>query len=378
MGRKIPKDRLAVNGRSNDVHSILNAPPIDPFKTPVNCPLGRIQRGWTPMRGQPITLYEREKIEFHVRAHDSLRSIGRMLHRDHSVVSRELERNKDPDGVYRAASAHEHALKRKEEEHHRRLDENDTLRNYLIENLMEGWSPEQIAGKLKSRPGPMEQMLGGRVCHETIYQYIYEGQGRLMGLYQYLPKRHKKRQRKCARKSRGNKGILHRTGIDMRPREINEKQDVGHWESDSVIFSKQRPCLSVQRERKTQFVSIHKVWNKSAEATEWAIRETIEAQPGRSVESITFDNGTEGANHYKLRHDYGLDTYFCDPYCSWQKGGVENTNGLIRRYLPLTTNLSLISPSQIYAIQEKLNNRPRKSLGFATPNERLAELIGAG
>lgn len=301
-----------------------------------------------------------------------------MLHRNHSDVSRELKRNKDPDGVYRAASAHEHALERKGKEHRRILDENDALRNYTIEKLMEGWSPEQIAGKLKSRPGPMEQMLGGRVCHETIYQYIYKGQGRLMGLYQYLPKRHKKRQEAYARKARGNKGILHRTNIRFRPKEINEKKEPGHWETDSVIFSKQRECLSVQRERMTQLTSMHKVWNKSAEATEWAIRETIESQPERSVKSFTFDNGTEGATHWKLRLDFNVDTYFCDPYSSWQKGGVENTNGLIRRYLPLTTNLSLISPAQIYAIQEQLNNRPRKSLGFATPNERATEFLRVG
>lgn len=218
-----------------------------------------------------------------------------------------------------------------------------------------------IAGKLKNRPN-QAWMMGKGICHETIYQYIYEDSGRFLGLYQYLIRKHKRRQRRYARKSRGSKGILYMTSIKFRPKEIDTKEGFGHLESDSVTYRNQAECLSVQHERSIQLLRFHRVRNKSAEATLEALIKTLESLPTQLMKSITLDRGTEGAFHWKLRHEYDLETYHCDPYSSWQKGGVENANGIIQRYLPISTDLSKFSDGDLYAIQERINNRSRKSL----------------
>lgn len=326
------------------------------------------------MRGQPLTLYEREKIELHLRGRWSIRQIAKMLHRDHSVLVRELQRNTDKDGTYRSARAHAKALGRARSPHRRKLDRDDALRNHVVRQLVAGWSPEQVAGRIKNRPE--SQVIGSHVCHETIYRWIYEGEGRFMGLYQYLPRRHKKRRATGCRKSRKDKGILYMTPVIYRPEEVEEKQVFGHWESDSVVSRASHAALSVQRERSCHLTLITRMPDMTAESTEAVLRGHIESLPHGTFTTITFDRGGEGAHHYKLRMDYGIDTYHCDPYCSWQKGAVENTNGLIRRFFPKGTDFSLISDHDIYVVQEKLNNRPRKTLGYKTPREVYQELTG--
>jgi IS30 family transposase len=355
-------------------HSNINAPPIDPFKTPINCPLGQIQRGLANMRGQSLTLYERQKIEFHLRGKETLRGISRMLHRDHSVLVRELQRNICRDGAYRAAKAQEYAEKRKSKKRKRKLEEDEELQGYVLRQIIdEQWSPEQISGEIKKRLEPW--MSGKGISHETIYQFIYEGQGRFLGLYQYLRRGRKKRQRRFSRKHRRNQPISFITPIQYRPMEINEKKEFGHWESDTTVCENKGEAVSAQYERSTQLCRLTKVIDKGAEATEGVLRDLVESIP---VKSITFDRGSEGGNHYKLRLNYGIDTYHCDPYSSWQKGGVENLNGLIRQYLPRGIDLSQISHHEIYVIQEKLNNRPRKNLGYKSPNQCLQGLRESG
>jgi IS30 family transposase len=326
------------------------------------------------MRGQPLTLYEREKVELHLRASESLRSIAVMLHRDHSVIVRELQRNTCRDGTYRAVKAQEYAEKRKGKKRKRKIETNEELKRYIVKRMIdEQWSPEQITGELKKRLEPW--MNGKGVSHETIYTFIYEGQGRFIGLYQHLRRGRKKRKRRFARKCRENQPISFITPIQYRPEEINERREFGHWESDTTVCEHREEAVSVQYERSIQLVRLTKVSDKSAAATEGALRDLIESLP---VASLTFDRGTEGGTHWKLRQDYGIDTYHCDAYSSWQKGDVENLNGLIRQYLPRGTDLSLISHHQIHVIQEKLNNRPRKSLGYRTTNECLRELKASG
>jgi IS30 family transposase len=326
------------------------------------------------MRGQPLTLYERERIEIFIRGKWTLRRIARNLFRDHSVIVRELARNTDKDGVYRAASAQLRASKRTGRPRKKKLDVDEDLKNYVIKKLINGWSPQIISGRLKNRPN--SQMVGSYVCHETIYQYIYKGEGRFMGLYQYLVRKHKKRLRRFDRKPRKNSGILYTTPIKYRSKEINNREEIGHWESDSIVSKKSKPALSVQEERTTRLIRITKLDNMSAEETEMAIKLQIEILSPDFFKSITFDRGSEGANHWKLRMEYDLDTYHCDPYCSYQKGGVENSNGLIRRYFPKGTDFSLITRQQIYDVQKTLNSRPRKVLGYKTSSEVWEELTG--
>ena len=322
------------------------------------------------MRGQPLTLFEREKIEFYLRAHVGIRGIGRYLHRDHSVIQRELRRNTDRDDVYRSASAQANADQRRRRGRKRwKLDQDNALRRRVIQGLTEGWSPSQIADTIKSRPD--SEMRGKQLCAETIYHYIYEGEGRHLGLYQHLTRKHKRRVRRYARKSRNTPGILYMTPIRYR---VDGKKA----ESDTMVFPGQKETLSVQYIPQFQLARFHKTPDKSAAATLDALTISMESLPYREIwSSITFDRGTEGALHWKLRMRYGIDTFHCDPYCSWQKGGVENLNGLIRRYLPRTTDMSRVSDTDVSAIQERLNNRPRKQLGWRTPNEALAEYLAS-
>jgi transposase, IS30 family len=366
------KSPKAVKGFVQIVHSILNAPPEVEKEYLAyiarNC---QKRHGFPHMRGNPITQLEREKIQLYLLGNKKKRWIARNLHRDHSVVIREINRNKCTDGQYRAIKAHERSLKRIKSPQKRKLDTDEILQKYVINQLKEGWSPEQISGKLKNQPKPT--LRDSSVCHETIYQWIYNGEGRFLGLYQYLACARKRRYVWHSRKSKKNKGIQFITPIKYRPKEIDKKKDVGHWESDSMIFSKQKTILSVQRERKTCLTKITLLPNKTAYQTEQALRSVIKELPRQVVQSITFDRGTEGAYHYKLRTDYNIDTYHADPYCSWQKGAVENTNMLIRRFLPLKTDLSKMKKEDIYEVQERLNNRPRKSLNYKTPNEAFTE-----
>jgi IS30 family transposase len=270
--------------------------------------------------------------------------------------------------------AHEYAQKRKGKKRKRKIESDENLKRYIVDELITNqYSPEQISGKLKNRLEP--KMNGKGISHETIYQFIYRGPGRFLGLYQYLRRGRKKRQRRYARKHRRNQPVSFMTPIRYRPADINEKKVFGHWESDTTICENRGEAVSVQYERSTQLCRLMKVIDKTAEATEGALRELVEST---MVKSITFDRGGEGAHHYKLRLDYDIDTYHCDAYSSWQKGGVENLNGLIRQYLPRGTNLSHISHQQIYDIQEKLNNRPRKGLGYRSPNQCLQELRASG
>ena len=324
------------------------------------------------MKGQPITSYEREQIELYVRGHWGIRKIARRLHRDHSVISREVNRNSGKDGMYRAGVAQEKAMKRMAREQRQKLDEDDVLRNWVIQKLRDdSWSPQQISGKLKNHPD--SQVAQSYVCHETIYSYIYEGEGRFMGLYQYLPRQHKKRRPYKGRKAGKDKGILFMTPIKYRPKEIQEKQTFGHWESDSVVGST-RPALSVQKERTTQLVRMTRTPDMTAHSTEDVLKDKIEEIGLEHWKSITFDRGTEGANHWKLRLDYNIDTYHCDPYCSWQKGAVENMNARIRRFYPKGTDFSQLTTQDIYETQEKLNNTPLKILGYKTANQSFQEV----
>lgn len=166
------------------------------------------------------------------------------------------------------------------------------------------------------------------------------------------------------------------TSIHQRPKEIHKRVEYGHWESDSIVSKKSKTALNVLRELKSHKLFITYLPNMTAEMTEQAIRERIQELCPAHFKSITFDRGSEGANHYKLRLDYNIDTYHCDPYCSYQKGSIENSNGLIRRFFPKGTDFSTITSQQIYDVQNKLDNQPRAQLKYKTPHEVSGEFMG--
>ena len=315
-------------------------------------------------------------IEIRLKAHRGIRDVARDLHRNHGVISREIQRNKEKDGSYSAVRAQTKAEARQRRNRDRgcKLDEDPVLRAYVIKELQKGMKPHVISGRLKTHPPP--GMENRYVCHETIFQWIYVGMGRYEGLYQYLSfnQRKRKKQRRGRRDERGR--IPGRTSIHERPEYINQRKRYGHWESDSMIFQRgQKTRLSVQYERKAKYVMIHRLSNGTALETEEALMKSVLSFPSTLWKSITFDNGKEGMNHGNLRRSFNLKTYFCDPFASYQKGGVENANRIIRRFLPRDTDMTKITPKDIYAIQERINNIPRRSLGYRTPREVLEEIL---
>ena len=323
-----------------------------------------------------ITFYERQIIEFRLKGKWPRRQIARHLKRDHSVVVREVKRNSNLDGKYVAESAQAKADRLSHKTNVRLLNDNPYLRRFVIRSLRDDQlSPEQIAGRLKA--APPSELKGVSISHESIYQWIYAEQ---KWLYRYLRRKKRAvRQKHYSRKNWPVNTVPDRVSIHERPRVIDERIRVGDWESDSMKFTKQRTALSVQYERKSMLARITKVDNLGKDETFRAITNGIGSLPQYLWNSITFDNGGEAARHTELRKITILALTFCDAYASWQKGGVENLNGLIRQYLPRKTNLGIMSQSEIIAIQEKLNNRPRKGLGYLTPNEFIQrEIAGRG
>lgn len=316
-----------------------------------------------------LTSYDRQKLEYWLRTKQSLRAIAKIMRRDHSVLVRELKRNSSGGRKrYRADIAQRLFEKRIYRQHKGKLDKYPELKEYVVEGLKKEWSPDVIAGKMKSEK--MEQTIS----HESIYHYVYHKDIGEEKLYKYLrqaqPKRHKLHSRKKCKLR-----IPERVSIHQRPEYINERERYGDWESDSVIFSKQKTILSVQSERKSKLIRMHKAKDKSADETRNALVRTAESVDRDLFLTITFDNGTEGVQHTEIKKEYGVDTYFCDPFASWQKGGVENANKLIRYYLPRSTNLSQMTDRDIYDIQEKLNNRPRRCLNYKSPNEVINQVV---
>lgn len=320
---------------------------------------------------QPITLYEREKIEYYLRIGKKKKQIADNLKRDYSVIKREIKRNSGEHLPYKASDAHYFAARRRKNTNKRKLDkiENRNLKEYVESKIKQEWSPQQIAGRLKEKP-PKD--LEETISHESIYDYIYNGAEKHEHLYQHLRTARKQRQNRFSRKKQGNK-LKNRISIHLRPEEINQKQEYGHWETDLIEFKKkQEQTLSVKYERKSMLCRLHKVKGKLASENEESIVDVIESFPYDWFKTVTRDNGGENAKHWDTFKDFDIPSYFCDAYCSWQKGGVENLNKLIRQYLPKGINFAKITNDDILKVQEILNNRPRKSLNYLTPNEIFA------
>lgn len=312
-----------------------------------------------------LTFNERKMIEKMLKEKSSYRNIAKVLKRGHGAISYEIKTNKMAyEKQYNAELAHKRFLERQLKKGNvSKLDKDPKLKEFIIKQMKEEqWSPEQISGDLKLRKGKQV------ICHETIYQFIYCEEGKAEKLW--LELRHKKRsyrQKHGSRKRRIN--IPNRVSIEERPKEANKKQEIGHLETDSMIFSKQKQILSVQVDRKSQKCVITLLENKTADETKIAIERALEVYGLSEVKTITYDNGTENFRHDEINELYKIKSYFCRVYASWQKGLVENTNKLIRQYLPRYSNMKNFTQDMIEEIQAKLNNRPRKSLNYFTPNQ---------
>ena len=322
-----------------------------------------------------ILVYEERKIiERELLDRKTFRQIAKLLGRDHSVVSREVKANSGPHMPYCADRAQLYAERRMKGKKKGKLAENEELRNKVIEKLREEWSPDQIDGWLREEC----EKPPGYVSYETIYKYIYSPEGRQERLWLHLRTSRHKRELRGTGKSRCSQ-IPGRISIHERAEAINLKERYGDWESDTVESPKSgKGGLSSHYERKSQACRLHRLLSKRAEETSNSLARTRDSLPDYLFLTVTFDNGPENSGHGELKKEFGIETYFCDPYCSWQKGGVENLNKLIRQYFPKKTDFSRISEEQIYIVQEKLNNRPRKTLNYKTPNQILAGILPGG
>lgn len=273
-----------------------------------------------------------------------------------STISRELKRNKGLRG-YRHKQAHDLATARRKEKAKPRIDAGTWA---FIERLIQQeWSPEQISGWMK-----ME--MGYSVSHERIYQYILQDKQTGGKLYLHLRCRKKRRKRYGSHDRRGQ--IPHRISIDERPRIVDSRCRYGDWEVDTIIGRKHQQAIVSLAERKSRLALIRKVERKTSQQVSLAVMELLRPVKHR-VHTITGDNGKEFSGHQEIAKLLDTDFYFAHPYASWERGLNENTNGLIRQYFPKSRNFASITDSEIQTVMDKLNNRPRKCLGFKTPNQ---------
>lgn len=289
--------------------------------------------------------------------------IARALGRHPSSISRELRRNGCNDGAYRPSKADRRTRGRRSRSRRNRRFGPDEFG--LVEGLLPHlWSPEQIAGYLRRH-----QMLS--ISHETIYQHIWRNKRRGGRLYEYLRCAGKQRRKRYGRyDSRGR--LAGKRHISERPASVEDRSETGHWEIDTVMGTGSKDCIVTLVERKTGYTLIGKLRDRSkselTQRTVWMIRK----HQGR-FQTITSDNGTEFHDYKRIEQQTGVCFYFANPHHSWERGTNENTNGLIRQYLPKGMNMDEVSQQDCSLIAHALNHRPRKRLAFRDPEECFNE-----
>lgn len=311
---------------------------------------------------------ERDKIAVWKAEGWSIRKIGRQLQRNPGTICRELNRNSPQinKGYYLPSKAQERADVRKKESGYRQKLKNKNIRDYVLAHLRIGWSPELIAGRIDKEHAELT------ISHEAIYQYIYK---QAPYLRYYLPRKHRKRWEKGHSRKHQRFLIPHRVSISKRSPQVNKRMRFGHWESDTMEGRRsETAALNVLVERKSRIIRLTKITDRTSSATKSAIIDKMKALPRRACKSITYDNGHENSEHYKVNRKFRIRSYFCDAYCSWQKGSVEQSISLVRRFIPKGWDITCIPPKHIAKIEDLLNQRPRKCLDFATPAEIFEKL----
>jgi len=318
-----------------------------------------------------LGIAERERIMVLKALGWTARRIGAKLGRHHTTISRELRRHCPPnEGAFYLAHYAEQEARRSK----RRCGRRPRLKSCVVRERVEreirlGWTPELIAGRIKAGG------VGPTVSHEAIYQYIYAEAPHLAA---HLPRRQRRRRPRGYSRKHGRTLIPHRVGIERRPWAADWRHQFGHWESDSMVSSRSsRSALNALVERKSRYTLLTRMDRKGSSETREAVISRLRSLPRPARKSITYDNGTENVEHEAVSLALGVRSYFCAPYRSWEKGTVENTIGLVRRFLPKGTDLSTITDEEVREIEAWLNNRPRKCLGYKTPAEVFDKLAGA-
>ena len=328
-----------------------------------------------------LDLEERQKLARWREAKLPMKEIALRLGRAPSTLYREMQRNRFMDdeipelsGYYGMTAQRAYEKRRAI---HRKLVRHPAMKAAVVDRLKAGWSPEQIAGRMKLEGHATS------VSHETIYRYAYSGDGRSEALYRHLPEHRRRRRPRGTRRHHGRR-FSNEHSISLRPVEVSARQQFGHWECDLVMFRKEfgKANITSLVERVSRFT----VLAKNADRTSKPVMETLisglKALPKPARRSITFDRGTEFTAWAHLKAGLGAIPWFCDPQSPWQKGTVENTNNRIRKYLPRKTDPTAITERYLTSICDRLNATPRKCLGYRTPaevfREKLMEAVQSG
>ncbi|GAB4174105.1 MAG: IS30-like element IS1655 family transposase [Geothermobacteraceae bacterium] len=321
-----------------------------------------------------LTPQERYVISHLKVAKFSIREIARRLGRHHTTISREIKRNgpQYPGGVYWYYFIEPGIQEKRHRARCYRRQSHAPLVRYVEEKLREDWPPEVIVARLKAEFPHDDKM---RISHETIYRWVALDAREGGTLYRHLRRRHKCRRRQ-KRYGAGRRFIPGRVGIENRPAAAANRSRFGDWEGDLVVGRKGRGAIATHVERKSRFLMATLLPDRKAETFNEAAIPLFEKLPGHLCQTLTLDNGKEFSQFKKLEAQTGLSVYFADPYAAWQRGTNENTNGLLRFYLPKGTDFKRLSVRKLQRIVDRLNNRPRKCLGYRTPQEVFDEARG--
>ena len=316
---------------------------------------------------EQLSLDERCEIARLQAAGCSIQKIAAALDRSPSTVSRELKRNRGVH-AYKPSYAQDQAKARRWAGS--RLDREPALRRAVLRRLAQGWSPEQVAGRLAREAGRKV------ISYESIYRFIYAQIARTKDYRwrHYLPRD------KSKRGFRGHRGgspatfIEGRVSIAKRPASAARRNTPGHWEADLMLFSKYGQAVLTVHERQSRILLATRPSDKTANRVPRHLRNILARMPIRLRKTVTFDNGTEFARHRSL-HRLAVKTFFCDPHAPWQKGGIENAIGRLRRFLPRKTDLATLSRKRFNTLLRAYNNTPRKCLDFETPIEAFSKVL---
>jgi transposase, IS30 family len=308
-----------------------------------------------------LTYQERQQITGMLIRGGNITMIAKRLGRHRSSLYRELARNSQDDQYSPSL-----ATKKAKARHYRppkKLATNKALHTYVKSNLEKGWSPEQISGRMKRDKKPFY------VCHESIYRYAYTNDFHLL-----LPKKRKRRRKRAERKITKKASNMALHNIAHRHDSVLSRNEFGHWEGDTIRFQAgQKSCVTTLVERKSRFLRLKKNHDGKSQTVINKICEVINMTPRRLWSTLTIDQGTEFSQFYNILKKTKSRVYFCDSHSPWQRGSNENTNGRLRRYLPVTIQIDEVEETQLKLIEDKLNNTPRKCLNYQTPREVLMQ-----
>ena len=324
--------------------------------------LSRYAREIMPKPYKHLSAEERDILAVLKSKGHSIRQMAKVLNRSPSTLCRDLKRNAPPvyKGYYLAHKAQQRADKRRHQSHRRKRLKNDFIRGYVQKHIRLGWSPELIAGRLNIEHPDQS------ISHEAIYQWIYMDAPHLISC---LVRAHHRRKHRGYSRKHKQSHIHDRISIRKRPATVLTRRQIGHWETDTISCRKSYQGVQVTVERKARYAKLAKLEAKTSRAMSMALVRRLSRYPANIRRSITYDNGPENAQHMRTNKALGTASYFCEPYCSYQKGTVENTIGLVRRFIPKKTNLADVSQHKLTKIEYWLNNRPKKCLNFKTPAE---------